>query len=319
MKNKLFLLFLLSMLTFTNVFGQHTNFNSQRNWSLNKKEFFFGVGATNFLGDLGGRNRIGTDYSPVDFDIDATSLGGMLGYRFRFSPKWATSTQISGGLVRGSDANTQEVIRKSRNLSFRSPIASVSQRIEFILFAKEQFGARYKIPGINGMKDKNTQGYVFIGIGATYFNPQANLNGTWVNLRPLHTEGQGLVGGPEQYGMVTAIVPMGVGVRVGLDKLWRIGFELTYTKTFSDYIDDVSTTYYDKSAIAAAYGNEAAYLSNPSYQNQYWFAGGQQRGDKQKDSYLNFNLVFYRNLTYKPTNYKFGRTPKFRSAGRYKF
>ena len=124
MKNNLFLLVLVFMLTLTPVFGQHTNFNSQRNWSLNKKEFFFGVGAMDFLGDLDGRNQIDTDFSPAD--IDATSIGGMLGYHFRFSPNWATSTQISGELVRGSDANTIEVIRKSRNLSFRSPTASIS-------------------------------------------------------------------------------------------------------------------------------------------------------------------------------------------------
>ncbi len=314
------LLLILLLATYNaDCIAQHTNFNSQRNWSLNKKEFIFGVGAMNFLGDLGGRNRIGTDYSPVDLDFGATSIGGLIGYRYRFSPRFATTSQISGGLVRGSDALTQEIIRKSRNLSFRSPIASVSQRLEFIFYSYEQYGSRYKIPGINGHKDKNVQAYFFAGIGATYFNPQAQLNGKWVNLREMHTEGQGLPDGPKQYGFVTAIVPMGIGFRTGLDKVWRIGIEISYTKTFSDYIDDVSTVYPDQAELAATYGNDAAYLSNPSYQNQYWFAAGQQRGDKQKDSYTNVNIVFYKNLTYKPYNYKFARSPKFRGGGRYKF
>ena len=43
----------------TAVFGQHANFNSQKNWSLQKHELQIGVGATQFLGDLGGSANIG--------------------------------------------------------------------------------------------------------------------------------------------------------------------------------------------------------------------------------------------------------------------
>ncbi len=313
-----YLLLLVFMAAFS-AFAQHTNFNSQRNWSLNKKEFIIGVGGTNFLGDLGGRNQIGTDYSPVDIDFPATSIGGMIGYRFRFHPNWATTFQVSGGMLRGSDQNTSDVVRNSRNLSFRSPIVTVSQRMEYLLYTYEQFGSRYSIPGIRSHKEKNNQLYIFAGIGASYFNPQAKVNGTWTNLADLNTEGQGLAGGPKDYTNFTLAIPMGIGFRWGIDKLYRIGIELTYTYLFSDYVDDVSGSYYDRNAIATAYGTDAAYLSNPSVINQHWFAAGQQRGDKNKDSYVTANIVLYRNLTYKPTNYKFGRPPKFKGGGRYKF
>ena len=53
----------------SSLFAQHTNFNTQRNWSLNKKEILFGLGATQFTGDLGGRNQIGKDYSLADIDL----------------------------------------------------------------------------------------------------------------------------------------------------------------------------------------------------------------------------------------------------------
>ncbi len=299
--------------------AQHTNFNSQRNWSLNKKEFIIGVGGTNFLGDLGGRNQIGTDFSPVDLDIQATSIGGIIGYRYRFKPHWATTFSVSGGLLRGSDANTEEIVRNSRNLSFRSPIVTVSQRMEWLLYTYEQFGSRYNIPGIRSAKERNNQFYLFAGIGASYFNPQAKLNGSWVNLADLNTEGQGLDGGPKDYQPFTLSIPLGVGFRWGIDKVYRIGFEVSYVFTFSDYIDDVSGVYYNRDEIEAAYGADAAYLSNPSVQNQYWFSEGQQRGDDNRDSYVTANIVIYRNLTYKPTNYKFGRKPKFKGGGRYKF
>ena len=71
---------LIALLIIGPALGQHTNFNTQRNWSLNKKEIMFGIGATQFLGDLGGRDRVGTDYSLVDIDWPSTHIGGMVGY-----------------------------------------------------------------------------------------------------------------------------------------------------------------------------------------------------------------------------------------------
>ena len=67
-----------------------------------------GVGATQFLGDLGGRNQIGTGYSLADLDLPSTGYGGMIGYRYRFHPYWATTTSFNIGLLRGDDSQTQE-------------------------------------------------------------------------------------------------------------------------------------------------------------------------------------------------------------------
>jgi len=98
--------------------------------------------------------------------------------------------------------------------------------------------------------------------------------------------------------------------------MWRIGVEATYVKTFSDYIDDVSTTYYDPEILAAQVGPDAAFLSNPSTQNTTWFGAGQQRGDKQNDAYFYLNLTIARNVTYKDYA-KSRRMNKWK--GRYKF
>lgn len=303
----------------TTLLGQHTNFNTQRNWSLNKKEFIFGIGVTQFTGDLGGLNKIGTDYQLVDIDLPVTRMGGIIGYRYRFHPYWATTTTFSGGMLSGDDALTKEVIRNSRNLHFKSMFLDLGQRLELILFAKEKFGARYKLPGLKGMKNKNTQFYLFGGIGVMYYNPKAlsPISGKWVALRKLHTEGQGLEGGPKQYLPITVSVPMGIGFRWGLDRMWRMGIEATYVKTFSDYIDDVHGTYYDPAKLASAYGAESAALANPSKVNQGWFAEGQQRGDKQKDAYYTINVMFYRNITYK--DYASRRRSYHWKTGKYKF
>lgn len=309
--------------------AQHTNFNTQRNWSLNKKEIRFGFGATQFTGDLGGRDQLGTDYSLLDINIPATHINGEFGFRYRFHPFWATTTSLHVGMIRGNDALTNDIVRNSRNLHFRSLLIELNQRIECIIFANEKFGSRYKLPGHKGFKDHNEQIYLFAGVGAAYFNPKAQYNGSWEELRPLGTEGQGLdahmvypVDGrdpfmytpPKQYLPFTVTVPMGIGFRMGMGRMWRIGIEATYVKTFTDYMDDVSGFYYDPSQMSSP---AAAYLSNPSINNTTWFAPGQARGHKEKDAYYYLNFVVSKNVTYK--DYSQQRKKYQWSRGRYKF
>lgn len=293
--------------------AQGSNFNTQRNWSKNKKEVFFGGGATQFLGDLGGRDQVGTDYSLVDLDIPSTGFNIMAGFRYRWHPYWATKSQISVGIVRGSDEHTQDLIRNSRNLSFRSPVFDFQQRVEFILFAQEKVGARYFLAGTQGtrMQEKSNQIYVFAGAGITYFNPQGLYNGTWINLRPLRTEGQGLPDGPEQYLPVTATIPLGIGFRWTLNSTWRMGIEATYMKTFTDYMDDVSGDYYYNPTVQNS--PEAIYLSNPALSNLTWFNHGEKRGDDNLDAYFYVNFVFSKNITYK-NMYKKGKSYRYRGA-----
>lgn len=297
MKYSLIVITLL-LSAFTNA-QMSSNFNSSKNWSMNKKEIFFSLGATQFLGDLGGLDRIGTTKSPVDIDWNMTRGGMGFGYRYRFHPMWAWSTQLYGGMVRGDDANTNEIVRRSRNLSFRSPIVEFSNRIEAIVYANEKVGARYKIQGLKGFKSNSEVVYLFTGISGVFFNPQGNIDGSWTNLQPLRTEGQGLPGGADEYKRVTIAIPFGVGFKMGIGRYWRIGIEVIYNKTFTDYMDDVSSNYYDPNVLATQVSAEAAYASNTAIENHSWFVPGQQRGNPDdKDAYLLTNFVLTRNITY---------------------
>ncbi len=293
---KLLLYFLL--LTTPVVFSQTSGFGNSRNWYLNKFEVFFSAGSTHFLGDLGGRDKEGTQKSFVDLNFASTRFGGSAGFRYRFHPRWATSTQLYFGLLSGSDANTDEVIRRSRNLSFRSPIIELSQRIEFIILANEQPGAKYTSLGTKGRVNHSDVLYVFSGISAFYFNPQTQINGAWTNLRPLRTEGQGLPGGQDEYGKFSMAIPFGIGFKFAIGKFWRLGLEISYNKTFTDYLDDVSTNYFDPDILASKVGKDAVYAADPSIENHTWFTKGQQRGNPEdNDAYLFSNITLTRNIT----------------------
>ncbi len=282
-------------------FAQHSNFNTQSNWSLNKHELALNLGVSQFNGDLGGTKRNGFDYSVKDIDFQATRPSVRLAYRFRFAPKFATTTSFSFFQLKGSDQFTNNLIRNSRNLSFRSNCFELQQRLDFIVLSNERFGARYRVAGANYEKNTNNQLYFFSGIGLLTFNPKAEYLGKWYELQPLGTEGQGRIPGKNPYKLWTATIPIGIGFRVGVSRMWRLGLEATYVKTFSDYIDDVSTVYQDATGLNPI----VTHFSNPAQQNQQWFQPGDQRGDpKHKDAYYNLNLVITRNITYNEVRFQ---------------
>lgn len=280
---------------------RNTNFTTSDYWKGQRKEFFFGIGATNFLGDLGGLNRIGTDYSFMDLEWSTTRVSGHLGYRYRLRPWILTKTILQYGVFRGADNLTTEPFRRNRNLDFKCHLVELAQHLELVIFNNEHYGKRHSISGLKGMKNKNTLVYLFSGITGFMYIPKA-LDGT--NLRPLHTEGQGLANGPKPYGLFNWGIPFGMGTKIGLDQVWRISFELTYTKTFTDYIDDVSTVYYDPVALGNAYGSNAvAYADKSDGAFAGWTYPGERRGDdKQKDAYFWFNVSLIKNLQQKGSN-----------------
>ena len=294
MLKKLLIILITSFLT-ANLVAQSTNFTTNDYWKRHRHELILGVGATNTLTDLGGLNRIGSDYSVMDLEWSATRFGVHIGYRNRIRALWQTTTLLQYGMFTGSDALTNEPARNNRNLSFVTHMVELSQRLEFIIYNNEHYGARHKIKGLRGMKNKNTIVYVFSGISGFIYMPMAQGGPL---LRPLKTEGQGLPGGPKPYGLFNFGIPFGIGAKIGLGQLWRFGMDVSYTKTFTDYFDDVSTVYYDNNALAAAYGPvSAAYADPSSGAFPTWTDPGEQRGDpKQNDAYFFINVSFMRNL-----------------------
>lgn len=262
------------------------NFNNRTNWRSNRIEIQAGFCATQFTGDLGGGAGNGIDYSMKDMDKEALGKGAQVAFKLRFNRYLATKSEFSYFQIKGSDAFSENAKRKARNLSFESYNFEFSQRLEFIFLAQEFNGKFYNLTSRARHKGSNFQLYTFGGIGFATFNPKANYNGTLIELRPLKTEGQA-----SSYGIATVIMPFGFGMRLGLTKQIRIGFEATCFKTFTDYMDDVSTFYPEVGVLTDP---AAVYLSNPS-QSLEMFKPGSRRGDlNQKDTYyrLSASLIF---------------------------
>ena len=266
-----------------------------------RPEFILGLGASNFLGELGGANKVGT-FFVKDFEFKTTRPSAQIGIRYKFNNHWAVKGGLYYELLSGSDTLTLEPFRHNRNLSFRANVLELSAQGEFFI-TKEQQGSHYKIKNAKGMKNYDFQAYLFAGVGGFFYNPQALYYGSWVNLQPLGTEGQGLPGQPKKYSRFSVCIPYGIGMKEAISREWAIGVEIGMRKTFTDYIDDVSTNYYDNAKLRAARGNMAADLADPSLHNypqelggdasgSYQTLAGQVRGhSKHKDAYMFINIT----------------------------
>ncbi len=268
-------------------------------WKQQRKELIFGIGPTNFLGDLAGKDQIGSDFYQ-DLEINSTRYVVNLGFRYFLLRDVSVRASLSYGVLSGNDALTNEPFRKNRNLHFKAPITEFSILGEYHVL-KENWGKRHKIKGA-----RNNNGRFglmgFAGIGIAKFTPKSQyFDGQWYDLQPLSTGGQGLAGGPDEYKTITMVLPLGFGVKYMINRRMKIGLNFGYRKTFSDYIDDVSGSYFDRATIEAANGPVAGYFADPSLTPINQVSGtwqtrpGEIRGDdSDKDSYL-FGVV---NLTY---------------------
>lgn len=263
-------------------------------WRRDRAEFMFGFGATNFLGDLGGADQIGTN-GMKDLDWPSTRPLGSIGYRYRTGKQNCVKGVLHVGYLHGDDALTEEPIRQNRNLNFRTPVVELGGQFEWML-TRQREGHRYNLRGVNGWRNINIESYVFVGVSGFWFNPQGRyVDGTWQNLRPLNTEGQGLVETRKTYSPVQIAIPFGIGFKYAISREWSLGLEYGMRKTFTDYIDDVSTTYFDKEEIRVQNGDMAAYFSDPQLGLEpSQTVAGEQRGDPtDMDSFMYAEFTFY--------------------------
>ncbi len=241
------------------------------------------VGVSNYLGDLA-PSGLWTSLGETNF-----SAGAFARYNVG---KWVS---IKGALNYGkisaddSDGSPSE-FKRNRNLSFRSNIFEFALTGEFNILGYQPYNL-----------ERVFSPYVFGGIAVYKFNPQTQFEGEWFDLQPLGTEGQGIDGRPAPYKTLQVSIPFGGGLKYAINDKWNLGVELGFRKTFTDYLDDVSTSYVDLATLAANNGELAAELSwrgdevNPDATPPN---DGQGRGDSNDlDWYLISGITVSYNFT----------------------
>jgi hypothetical protein len=251
MKIKTYLFFLCS------IFCCHISF-------AQKNELGLFLGGSYYIGDL----------NPIK-QFHKTQPAAGLVYRRNLNYRQTLKYAINYGKLTASDAQSKDVAQKNRNLNFTSTLWEATAQYEFNFFQYET--GNWQIPA---------SPFVFIGLSAFRFNPQANVNGSYVDLRNLGTEGQGTTYyNRKKYSTIQASIPFGIGFKGTVAKHLSIAAEWGMRKTFTDYIDDVSKTYVDPTILAAEKGTLAAELSNRSNLGYVTGTDRQRGNSKNKDWY----------------------------------
>ena len=278
--------------------------NSQSiSFSDGRYELGLGLGPSFFLGDLGGARGIGKPFiKDLDFPLTKFSKGLYLNI---YPAEWiGFRLAVNQSFLEGSDdevdlAGGREFSRWRRNAYFQSKITEAYLGIElYPTVWLEQY---------DGLAGK-FRPYGITGIGAFRFNPKGyyypdpnNLSQKQlVALKPLRLEGQGMSQYPDrkEYNLTQLEIPMGAGFKFYIRENTYVGLEILHRKTFTDYIDDVSTKYIDP-IYFSQYLDPADVPVAYQLHNREPFRNitrpyiGRQRGDpKEMDSYFSTILRF---------------------------
>lgn len=283
---------------------------------LRPQEIAFGIGASEFYGDLGGANKIGSNpWNWRDFDLPSVRPTLSLHYSYEIQKRMDIKTNLLLGYIKGNDQFTHYIYRERRNLMFRTPILEFSEQVDFYITKAQKKRTYYNLRSRSRrftLENMPFSSYIFIGVGAFYFNPQAKYDdGKWYALKKYHTEGEGFVPTRKNYSLIQVSFPVGFGFKYPMSSGYSIGFEFTIHKTLTDYMDDCSTTYFDTVYLKQYVGGPVLSLADPSktkYNTPWFTAPGSQRGDpRDKDFFMTamFHLYYDISRLSKIRNFRF--------------
>lgn len=255
------------------VLGLITGFTASAQFNF---DIGFSVGASNYLGDIGGNIMTRRDFVADMKLVQTKPTVGMFA-RYKLGPWFSVKSTLAWARIAGDDKLTANPARNARNLNFRNDIIELAGILQFNFYEVNDLGRSFRY-------QDNFVAYFGLGAGVIYHNPKAYYNGGYVALRPLRTENY-------DYTRLTAVVPVTGGFTFTFDKQFKVGFDISWRTTFTDYLDDVSTVYADPSmlpsqmAIDLANRTDELDYIDPAFAEN--FTPGSKRGDaSHNDSYL---------------------------------
>ncbi len=191
-------------------------------------EYGGSIGATNYLGDIGGKERSRRDFVS-DMKLSKTRWNAGIFTRYKWRQNISFKFAFDYLRVEGDDKLSSNVGRHFRNFNFKNDIFALTSTAQYFFFTDPDLGNTYRY--------KNSfRAYIFGGIGGFYTNPKSRYQGEWVKMSDYFVEGY-------EYKKIVFGLPVGVGFYFTFNKRNRWGFEFNYMKTFTDYLDDISGNY----------------------------------------------------------------------------
>ncbi len=268
------------------------------NAQLDKLEIGGVFGGSNYVGDINSSfnsNKENAQWNQFESSFDFYNVNFMWGVmaRYNFNPRWVLNTSFCLTRLEGMDS----YFNNPRNLSFFTDLKEFSVVVEFNFLDYKTGSSNHRIAP-----------YIFAGLAGFHFNPKTDIvnpitqNLETIELRPLNTEGQGMPGYKETYSNYSLAIPFGLGLKLSLSEYVSVGLQWGFRKTFTDYIDDISTRYVDHGTMinwAGELGAAAADRTNElpgkeGYYNEHNLSRG---NEKNKDWYNFFGITITTRLS----------------------
>ncbi|MDG2086656.1 MAG: DUF6089 family protein [Flavobacteriales bacterium] len=228
------------------------------------------LGASYYLGDL----------NTTHFNQSSATAGLVI--RKNIDKRFVYKAEVMYLNIKSDERQSSDTIALNRGLHFRSPIYELSGQIEFNF-----------LPYQSGNPLYTWTPFVYTGISIFSFNPQAeNINGEWVDLQELGTEGQGTTtefngNTRSKYSLIQFAIPIGGGLKIAVNENFNIVLEYGARKTFTDYLDDVSTTYAGPN-INGSWPVEMSDLAQQMSDPNGTHVKDEQRGNPDKKDWYSF-------------------------------
>jgi len=188
-------------------------------WRMRRYEAVFGMGTTHYFGDIGGWSKDENILGLRDIDFTQVRPSLYVGFRYKLYEDFALKLNLIYGYLHGDDADNAN---SSRNFKFYTSIFEPSIQVEYA-FIKEKEAMSYLMMKGRGMSQfhPSISSYVFLGLGGAFFKV---------------TEKENLQNVDLEYTPAALVIPVGIGLKFGLNTKWLIGFDLGGRFTTSDYI-----------------------------------------------------------------------------------
>jgi len=228
------------------------------------------LGTSYYLGDL----------NTTHFNQSSATAGLVI--RKNIYKRFVYKAEVMYLNLKSDERQSSDTIALDRGLHFRSPVYELSGQIEFNF-----------LPYQSGNPLYTWTPFVYTGISIFSFNPQAeNINGEWVDLQELGTEGQGTTtefdgNTRSKYSLIQFAIPIGGGLKIAVNENFNIVLEYGARKTFTDYLDDVSTTYAGPN-INGSWPVEMSDLAQQMSDPNGTHVKDEQRGNPDKKDWYSF-------------------------------
>ncbi len=232
--------------------------------------------------------------------IKSTKPSLSMGIDYHLNNRISVKGTLFQGWINDNDKNSNDELRKLRNLSVKTHLSELSLQFVYRILATSR-RPKYRPKFIP---------FLSFGIGVLNFNPKTDYFGKTYSLQKLGTEGQFLPNSIiKPYSTNVFVLPIDIGFEIKVNTKMSISVKGGLRLPNTDYLDDVSSNVPDlellnaQNSLAAAFANRTnenlsngiPFSNNQVHSSDYRvFNSNKPRGDNLKrDIYYTVSFGFF--------------------------